>query len=76
MDMLKEKVSPVKTKQGSMSGFIIGLVIGVVILFALLPVVTAGISAAALTGTNATIANLVITLIILVPIAAIGSTLA
>jgi len=76
MDMLKNSVAPAQTKKGGMTGFIIGLVIAIVILFALLPAVTVGISNAALTDTNATIATLVVTLLILVPVAAIGSTLA
>lgn len=75
MDMLETKVEA-KEMRGTMTGFIIGLVIAIVVLFALLPAVTEGISNAGLTGINAAIAGLVVTLLILVPVAAIGATLA
>lgn len=75
MNMLNNKVSAKKMK-GSMAGFLISMVIAIVILFALLPTVNAAIASAGLTGTNASLAQLVITLLILVPAAGIGMTLA
>jgi hypothetical protein len=75
MDMLGNEVKE-KAMKGTMTGFIIGLVIAIVVLFALLPAVNTGISDAGLEGVNASIASLVVTLLILVPVAAIGATLA
>lgn len=66
MDMLKNEV---KTYKGqSLAGALIIFSIAVLIAFALLPAISTAITCAELTGTNATLASLVILVMIVVVI--------
>jgi uncharacterized membrane protein YkgB len=61
-------------QEGNIVGSMIGLLIGIVLVFgAVLPTATDTISNAGLTGSNATMANITITLVILLPMAWIGN---
>lgn len=75
MDCLKNSVAPAKTLKGGITGFIIGIVVAAVVLFSLSSTITTAISNAGLTGNNLAIANLTVTLLILMLIVAIATTL-